>query len=81
MNDSAFSLGLSWKEVVILVLAIVILYVVSHIQECGISIREKILEQPLMIRWAIYIVTIVVIMIFGTYGYGANAQDFIYGGF
>lgn len=81
MNDSVFSLGLSWKEVVVLVLAIVILYVVSHIQECGISIREKILEQPLMIRWAIYIVTIVVIMIFGTYGYGANAQDFIYGGF
>lgn len=81
INDSVFSLGLSWKEVIVLVLAIVILYAVSHIQECGISIHEKILEQPLVIRWAIYIVTIAAIMIFGTYGYGANAQDFIYGGF
>ena len=81
MNDSIFSLGLSWKEFVVLVLAIIVLYAVSHIQERGTSIRAKILEQPLVIRWAIYICSIVVIMIFGTYGYGANAQDFIYGGF
>jgi alginate O-acetyltransferase complex protein AlgI len=81
MNDSIFSLGLNWKEFVVLVLAIIVLYAVSHIQERGTSIRAKILEQPLVIRWAIYICSIVVIMIFGTYGYGANAQDFIYGGF
>lgn len=81
INDSIFNLGLSWKEVVILVLSIVVLYVVSQIQEREIGIREMILKQPLIIRWTIYICAIAVITIFGTYGYGANAQDFIYGGF
>ncbi len=81
INDSIFTLGLSWKEVVILLLSIAVLYTISYIQERGISVREMILKQPLIIRWISYICVIAVIMIFGTYGYGANSQDFIYGGF
>ena len=80
-DDSLFSLGLSWKELMILLLSLMILFWVSGKQEKGVGIREMVLRQPLMIRWLIYIAVIVTIVVFGTYGFGFNAQDFIYGGF
>ncbi len=80
-NDSLFSLGLSWKECAVLLGAILLLILISHYQEMGNSVREKILEQNIVTRWIIYIALIVAIVIFGTYGYGFEAKDFIYGGF
>lgn len=80
-NDSIFSLGLSWKEFLILICSLGILFWVSLKQEQGISISQTILKQPLIIRWTIYTLTVIVVAVFGTYGFGFNAQDFIYGGF
>lgn len=80
-NDSIFSLGLSWKEMTVLVISLLILFRVSRKQEQGIGIRETVQRQPLIVRWTISILAIVVIVVFGTYGFGFNAQDFIYGGF
>ena len=45
------------------------------------SIRELILAQPLPIRWAIYIIPIVLIIIAGAYGPGWGVADFIYAKF
>lgn len=80
-NDALFNLGLEWKEFVMLIFCFLVLLSVSVLQEKGIAIREKVLQAHLIIRWAIYIGTILFIMLFGTYGYGFNAQAFIYGGF
>lgn len=79
-DDSIFSLGLSWKEFVILAVSIGILAVSSTLQE-KLCIRDKILNQPLIVRWTVYLTAIAAVYIFGTYGFGFNAQDFIYGGF
>ncbi len=79
-NDALFKLGLDWKECVVLFASVVVLAVVSFLQ-CRFELREKILEQNLVVRWTIYLAAVWVIWIFGTYGYGFNAQDFIYGGF
>lgn len=79
-DDSLFKLGLEWKECVVLAASILLLMKVSMMQE-KMCIRDKILQQPLLIRWILYIATIIVIYVFGTYGFGFNAQDFIYGGF
>ena len=79
-GDSIFELGLAWKEVVVLLVSIGIMVMVSVRQEKE-SVSEVILEQPLIIRWMIYIMAVLVIFVFGTYGTGFNAQDFIYGGF
>ena len=80
-NDRLFTLGLGWKEVIILLLAILILWRVSCYHEKGFSVSEKLMAQRLPIRWGIYMSAIIVILVFGTYGFGFNAQDFIYGGF
>jgi hypothetical protein len=39
------------------------------------------MAMKLPLRWAVYMVAIIGIMVVGTYGYGFEAQDFIYGGF
>lgn len=80
-NDRLFTLGLGWKEVLVLIFAIILLWQVEKRQEDGIIISEKIMCQCLPLRWLIYILGIVSIIIFGTYGFGFDAQDFIYGGF
>ena len=80
-DDSLFNLGLVWKEFYLLVICLLILLAVSLMQERGIRIRDRILKQKLVLRWAIYIIAIVFIMVFGTYGWGYNSQDFIYGRF
>ncbi len=80
-NDSLYSLGLGWKEMHILAFCLIILLIVSWNQEKGINIRKIILNQNIIIRWCIYTMAILFVMIFGTYGYGYDAQSFIYGGF
>ena len=76
-----FSLGLDWKECQMLAVSIVVLIIVSFMQERGTKVSDKILKMPVIIRGSIYIFAIIFIMIFGTYGYGYNSQAFIYGGF
>lgn len=80
-NDALYSLGLGWKEFHILIFCMLFLLFVSSVQERGIVIRDYILKKNIAIRWFIYIGAILFIMVFGTYGYGFDAQAFIYGGF
>ncbi len=79
-DDAIFTLGLSWKELTILSVSVGILAVSSTLQD-KICIRDKIIEQPLIIRWSLYIAAIVAVYVFGTYGFEFNTQDFIYGEF
>ena len=76
-----FDVGLDRFDFVVLQNSIFVLIVISYLQEKGISLHVWLQKQHLIIRWCIYIIGIVSIWIFGTYGYGFNAQDFIYGGF
>ena len=80
-DNSLFRLGLNQKECNVLFIAILILFVVSLLQEKGINIRDWFNRQNTVVRWVIYLCTIWSIWIFGTYGFGFNAVDFIYGGF
>ena len=79
-DDSLLRLGLVWKEWVVLLISIYILFCVSSRQEL-FCIRDRILEQPFCVRCALYVIAVICVMTFGTYGYGFNAADFIYRGF
>ncbi|MCR5403540.1 MAG: hypothetical protein K6E91_06900 [Butyrivibrio sp.] len=80
-DNSIFSLGLDEKEFTVLVLSIAVLFGVSLLQEKGIEVRKYISERSLVVRWGVYLLSIWVIWIFGTYGFGFDASEFIYGGF
>ena len=80
-NDSLLEFGLDWKESMILIFSVMTLIWVSVKQEAGFQLRDAVLRQPLFVRWAIYLTAIAVIIVFGSYGYGFDAADFIYGNF
>lgn len=80
-DDSLFSLGLAWKEWCVLAASLAVLAFIGHRQEAGMHIREFVLSKPFYLRWSLYILAILCTMVFGTYGFGFNAQDFIYSGF
>lgn len=76
-----FDAGLDYRDFGILLLSLIALFVISYLQERGVSLHQWLQRQHLIIRWCIYIFVIVSFWVFGTYGFGFNAQDFIYGGF
>lgn len=80
-DNSLLGLGLNWQECFVLTLFIILLIMVSIAQEKEISIRDAVLAQNIVIRWIVYTAAIITVMVFGTYGFGFDAQSFIYGGF
>lgn len=80
-DNRIFTLGLDWKEMLVLAAAVILVWMVEKRQECGECISEEILRQKLYVRWGIYFAAVIGIMVFGTYGFGFDAKDFIYGGF
>lgn len=72
---------LGYKEMAVLVLAIIGLIVKEVLNEKGISFKEILIKKPFPVRVIFYLAVILFIMNFGTYGYGYDAASFIYGGF
>ena len=79
-DDSIFALGLDMKEWMLLVLAVLALVAVSLLQR-KTEVGEWLLRQHLLLRWTVYIAAILLIVVYGAYGAGFDAQAFIYGGF
>ena len=80
-DNSIFRLGLNQKECEVLGLSLLLLLFVSILQERGIVIRNWFVRQCLPVRWSIYLCAVCGIWVLGTYGFGFDANDFIYGGF
>ena len=80
-NDALLTLGLDWKEWLVLTASILILFIVSLKQEKGTVFADRIFGQPIMVRWGLYLIVIFGIMTYGVYGMGYDPQAFIYGGF
>ena len=78
VKGEIFTLGVDQKNMTILLLGVLILLIVSILQECGIKMRETIAQQNLYFRWFLYLAAIVVILFFGIYGPGYDAAQFIY---
>ena len=69
--------GLDAKDLDVLIFSLVVLVVVSILQERG-SVRQMLARQTLWFRWIIYFIGIFSTLIFGIYGPGYNASQFIY---
>ena len=80
-NGKMFNIGFTYADFNILVISTTIMLVVSILQERGNKIREELSKQNLPFRWILYYSIIFAIIIFGIYGPGYVASDFIYGQF
>lgn len=76
-----FNIGIHTKDFLIIGIGVIILLFVGIMQEKGIKIREKISRKNIIIRWILYYTILLIIAIFGIYGPGYAATDFIYGQF
>lgn len=66
-----------WKDFVVLIIATVVLLVASLLQQ-KYHIRTELEKQNLYFRWSVYLTVVFAIIIFGVYGTGYHASDFLY---
>ncbi|MBR3873399.1 MAG: MBOAT family protein [Clostridia bacterium] len=77
-DETLYTLGLSRLELGILLFSAGVLLAVDIAHEHGVSLRARLAEQNLLFRWAVYVGVIVFILIYGMYGPGFDAAQFIY---
>ncbi|MGN1022948.1 MAG: MBOAT family O-acyltransferase, partial [Lachnospiraceae bacterium] len=77
--------GTDGKEMIVLLAAIGILFIMSFLQEKSgnrpFAISDGVDGFPVPVRFLLELGLLAVIIVFGTYGAGYDANDFIYGGF
>ena len=76
-DRSLFQL-LSAQDWVVLFVSLMLLLLISALQEKNVRIRETLARQNLAFRWCIYLLLFVVVLIFGCYGGDYDAAAFIY---
>lgn len=79
-DHSLYNLGLSKDEWLILLIGLLILIVVSILQQTG-SVREALHKQNFIFRLLLFVILFVMIINWGCYGADFIAEDFIYGRF
>ena len=79
--DSVFLIGLSRRDVRIILFSLLVLLVVSILQERGIEMRKMLEKQNILFQWLLMIGCLVIILLWGRYGYGYDPAAFIYMGF
>ena len=77
-DDSLYSLGLDRKEFGFMIISIIILIIADYVKWKGYSVREWVYKQDLWFRWGFYIISIMVVLIFGIWGPGYDQNAFIY---
>ena len=79
-DRSIYDLGLSREEMLILVFSVLVLLVVSHLQQKD-SVRNILNKQNFVFRLIVFLALFVMTVTWGYYGAGFNAASFIYGRF
>ena len=80
VDGSLLNLGLDVYDFAILLLGLVILVCVSLVQRSG-SVREKIVALPYTVRVILWFSLFLMVILWGNYGIGYDASQFIYNQF
>ena len=81
VDGTFYGLGLSTRGLYLMLISVLIIFIVDVIHENGIRIRPALERQHAVVRVVVYIIAIFSILIFGVYGIGFEASNFIYQGF
>ena len=80
-NGTLLQLGISRADYVILAIGTILLIVVSMFARSG-SVRDKLEKKlPMPGRWILFTLLLLLILVFGAYGQGYDASQFIYNQF
>lgn len=78
LNGRMYEIALSHDNFMILTISIIILFIVDYYKIKGIVIRDILMKEDIWVRWPIYIVCIIAILVFGVWGPAYDAASFIY---
>ncbi|MCR5024162.1 MAG: hypothetical protein K6A90_07515 [Lachnospiraceae bacterium] len=79
-GKNMYSTGLDGKDFLLLWICLLIVLVVDTMEEHGIDVRKSLSGQNTLFRWGVLYALMFAVIVFGKYGPGYNAADFIYGG-
>lgn len=74
-------MGLSFQDQNILVVSVILLFLVSALREKAGGARRWLRQQWIVFRWLVWFLLFFAVVIYGKYGTGYDAADFIYRGF
>ena len=77
-NGKLLGYGMDHVNFTITALSLLVLFAVAWLTRDGSSLRDKLEVQPLVLRWGVIIAAIAVVVLFGVYGPGFDASQFIY---
>ncbi len=80
-DGSLLKLGLSIKDLAVVLFGLTTILIVGILHEKGVAIRERIAGWNIAVRWGFLYAAIVIIIIFGAYGAGYIPAKLIYAGF
>lgn len=80
-NGDLYSYGVDEKQMGVLIFSVLILFVIGILREGGMKIRETVAKQSIIFRWALYLLLLAFVLVFGIYGPSFDASAFIYGQF
>lgn len=80
-DGSILGFGVTHIDINIMICGVVMLFIVGILQEKYESAREWMSKQIFVFRWFIWLTLFAVILIYGAYGPGYSASEFIYRGF
>lgn len=72
------ALGLTGPDLIVLALATALLFTISVLRERSIGIRDSIAARPFPVRWIIWLALLAAVLVFGVYGEGYSASEFVY---
>ena len=81
LADTDAEPGEDLPDFFIIAVGVIAIFGISLVQENGIEVRKSLARQKLPVRWAVYACLVLSVVIFGAYGPGYDAVDFIYGQF
>ena len=79
--QTLYSIGLSERDVYIVIVSLLILLIVGILQEKGIPLRKTIERQNIGFQWAMLLTGILAIILWGCYGSRYDPATFVYQGF
>jgi hypothetical protein len=79
-SGELLGLGLTMSDYIVLILAVLLVLYVS-LASRSVGFREQLAAKPLTVRYLSYFALVIAILIFGAYGVGYDASQFIYSQF
>lgn len=77
-DGTYLKLGIDIHDFVIVGIFVIVVFIVGIMKEKNIDIRERIASKNIVIRWTIYYLLILSVIIFGAYGVGYTPVDPMY---